>query len=68
MDVCEGAVVVVAGADKVVDLFAGRREDCVVSDKPVRVETFPAMGAGAAADALLVGPEAGGETELRTSD
>lgn len=65
---CEGAVVVVAGADKVADLFVRRGEDFVADDKPVRVGGFPTVGAGAAAAALLVEPEAGGETGLRMSE
>lgn len=65
---CVGAVVVVAEADKGVDLFVGRGEDFVVDDSPASVGGFPVTGAGAAAAALLAEPEAGGETELRVSD
>lgn len=67
-ELCVGAVVIVAKADKVVDLFVRRREDFVVDDKPARVWGFPTVGAGAATAALLEEPEAGGETELRVSD
>lgn len=65
---CVGAVVVVAEADKVVDLFVSRGEDFVVDGRPARVGGFPAVGAGAAATVLLAEPEAGGEMELRVSD
>lgn len=65
---CEGAVTVVAGADKNVDLFVGRGEDFVVGDEPARVGGFPTVGAGVAAAALVVEPKATGEAELCLSD
>lgn len=67
-ELCVGAVVIVAEANKVVDLFVGRGEDFAVDDRPVRVGGFPAVGAGAGAAALLEEPEAGRETGPRVSD